>query len=270
MTLIRRIVFPCIGLMVAGLGLIADAQPATTDSVGKTEPQVTQQPGKTEPCVDEIRCLLDSIDPYLPEGEVSGEIDMFGSTSMDVLAHSWTRGFKKFHPGTEVVISAEGSETVIDRLAKNPSSIGMLSRPVTEEDLTRLKEVGLKNPVAVQVAREALGVFVHQSNPLDAISYPQLVTLFCSEDPNEEVTWKAVGVTGELADKPVHVIGRNENSGTRKFISKYLFHQDQLRSYKQTMETNAEVVKALSEDPQAIVIADFKTNQPFDSTPETA
>jgi phosphate transport system substrate-binding protein len=260
MTLTSRLVFSCFVSLVWGIGITAVAQQATTQTPDKTSQQSTQPSPATRPCVDEIRCLLDAIDPYLPEGEVSGEIDMFGSTSMDVLAHSWTHGFQKFHPGTKVIISAEGSETVIDRLAKNPSSIGMFSRPVTEEDLNRLKEVGLKNPVAVQVAREALGVFVHESNPMEVISYPQLVTLFCSEDPNAKVTWSVVGVTGDFADKPVHVIGRTETSGTRKFIRKYLFHKNSMRQYEQTMDTNGDVLRALSEDPQAIAIADFKTN----------
>ena len=219
---------------------------------------VSSQTPKTQLSVEEINSLLDSIDPYLPEQEVSGEIDIFGSTSMDVLAHRWSTGFKGFHPNVKVVISAEGSESVFDRLARNPSSIGMLSRPVTKEDLANLKTKGLKKPVAIQVAREALGVFVHQSNPLEVITYPQLVTLFCAENPGEEVNWSAAGVTGELAEKPVHVVGRGQDSGTRKFIETYLFHRHNVRSFKNELPSNGEVLRKVEQDAQAIAISEYK------------
>ncbi len=207
--------------------------------------------------IEEIRSLLDSIDPYLPKAEIQGEVDVFGSTSMDTMAHGWVQGFKKFHPKVEVVISAEGSETVFDRLLKNPGAMCMLSRPVTEEDIARLKAEGLKNPVAIQVARDALGVFVHQDNPLETISYPQLVALFCSDDPTSAVTWSAVGGEGELADKAVEILGRNDSSGTRKFVDAFLFHGQNLRANQQELDSNAEVIKAIAANPQAIGIVDF-------------
>jgi ABC-type phosphate transport system substrate-binding protein len=128
-------------------------------------PRVSAQEEAQDVSVDESRALLESIDPYLPRAEVAGEVDVFGSTSMDAMAHGWAIGFKKFHPKVKIVISAEGSETVFARLAKNPASLGMVSRPVTQEDLAQLKEIGLKNPAALMVAREALGVFVHNDNP---------------------------------------------------------------------------------------------------------
>ena len=225
--------------------------------------KAAQQPGsspspETQLSVEELNALLNSIDPYLPQQEVSGEIDIFGSTSMDVLAHRWSTGFKEFHSNVKVVISAEGSESVFDRLARNHSSIGMLSRPVTNEDLAILKTKGLKKPVAIQVAREALGVFVNESNPLEVITYPQLVTLFCAENPDADVNWSAAGVTGEIAEKPVHVVGRNQSSGTRTFIETYLFHQHSMRSYKSELPSNAEVLRKVEQDPQAIAISEYK------------
>ena len=228
---------------------------------------VSKDPVKTAPqfsadkklSTEEISALLDAIDLYLPEAKAAtGEIDIFGSTSMDGLAHSWGRGFKKFHKESTFIISAEGSETVVDRLSKNPSSIGMLSRPISTDDLTKLKAAGLKQPVAIQVAREPLGVFVHASNPLEVITYPQLVSLFCAKDSGAEVNWDAVGVAGELSQKPIHIVGRDKKSGTRKFVETYLFHLHAVRKSESEMSSNAEVVRAVGKDPQAIAISDYK------------
>lgn len=239
-------------LLLCSSTLLAEEPPVDSTSAKPATPSAS-----SELSIDEIRSLLDSIDPYLPEATVAGEIDLFGSTSMDSLAHGWVHGFEKFHPEAKVVISAEGSETVFDRLLKNPASIGMLSRPVTEQDLARLKSEGLKRPVAIKVARDALGVFVHADNPLEVVSYPQLVTLFCSEDPSAKVKWSAVGVEGTLADQPVQIIGRTKSSGTRKFVEQFLFHSHQMRTDEQYLETNAEVLKTVGENPQAIAIVDL-------------
>ena len=117
MNLVIRIA--CLFSLVVAVGHIGIAQEASTKSP-KTEPQIQAQKKLS---AEEIRSLLDSIDPYLPTEEAATEIDIFGSTSMDVLAHSWASGFKKFHEGSKFVISAEGSETVIDRLSQNNARV---------------------------------------------------------------------------------------------------------------------------------------------------
>jgi len=214
--------------------------------------------GDAQATVEEIRAVLDSIDPYLPGEDVAGEIDVFGSTSMDTLAHGWSIGFKKFHANINVVVSAEGSETVFDRLRKNPGSIGMLSRPVTKDDLEQLKQAGLKQPVAVMVAREALGVFVHRDNPLESISYAQAANaISAAKDPSES-TWGALGLTGQYADQPIVVLGRKATSGTTKFVRDFLFRGHPLRKADKTFESNAKLIAELESNPYAIAVSGLK------------
>ncbi len=209
--------------------------------------------------VEQIGALLDAIDPYLPEQEdIAAEIDIFGSTSMDALAHGWAVGFEKFHPQSNIVVSAKGSETALRSLAEYPTSIGMFSRPVTDDELAQLKQAGLKEPVAINVAREALAVYVNDKNPVEDITYPQLAALFCAEDPSAEVHWDAIGVTGPLAEKSVHVLGRKKGSGTRKFIEKYLFTSQTMHEDEAYFESNAELISAIEKDPLAIGIGSLK------------
>ncbi len=224
---------------------------------------LTERPGwaqeaESDDSIHEVRALLDSIDPYLPSEEIAAEIQVFGSTSMDTLAHGWATGFKKFHPQASVVISAEGSETVFKRLAENPSSIGMSSRPVTESDLAKLKESGLKRPVAVMVAREALGVFVHESNPLESITFEQLVAVFCQDDSTTELKWGAVGVSGPQGEQAVRLISRNDNSGTHAFVRDYIFRSRTLRPAAEALSSNAKVVETVEKSPHSIAICGLK------------
>lgn len=253
-------------LVALVVGLLCQAgQSQTTKKEGSQNsksqaknPQPEVKDSKADMSVDEIRSLLHSIDPYLPQQEVEAEIDIFGSTSMDALAHGWAAGFQKFHSKAKVVVSAKGSERAFATLIEDPSSIGMFSRPVTEEELNELKQKGLKQPVAISVAREALAIFVHQSNPMESIGYPQLAAIFCSEDPAAPITWGAMGLTGALAQKPIHVMGREQGSGTRKFVEGYLFASQKMRKDEAYFESNAELMAAIEKDPLAIGIGSLK------------
>lgn len=218
---------------------------------------VAQQPDAGA-SVLEIRSILNSIHPYLPAHKVASEIDLFGSTSMDSMAHGWAAGFKKFHPKSKITISAEGSEAVFERVAQNPSSIVMVSRPVSEEDLQRLKEGGMKQPVAVMVAREALGVFVNQDNPIDSVDYRTLVGLACANDAKEKLTWGSAGLTGKYASEPIVSIGRDQKSGTRTFLREYVFRGFPVRATDKQVETNFEVVSEIAKDPFAVGISSLR------------
>ena len=235
------------------IGIVLTCGLTTTCCLGQE--QGTEQGA----AIQEIQATLNRIDPYLPSGEVSAEVDVFGSTSMDTMAHGWATDFKKFHEKAKVVISAEGSETVFKRLAANPTAVGMLSRPVTEEELEELKRGGLKNPVAIMVAREPLGVFVNEANPLNEISFEQLVSVFCKGTAtDDEMTWQAMGVSGELAGKRIQLFERDSKSGTHAFVKNYLFKGLELKSASSSLSSNAAVAKAVGESPEAIAICGLK------------
>ncbi len=243
---------------LVGLLLLLMPGLRTASQAQDSAPQNATQEASQGSAVQQIRAALESIDPYLPGGEIKTEIDVFGSTSMDTMAHGWAIGFKKFHPEAKVAISAEGSETAFERMAKQPTSIAMLSRPISEADLTRLKELGLKRPVAVMVAREALGVFVNQENPLDAIDYDTLVQLFCASDDAGKPAWDGVGLTGKFAGAAVVRVGRDTESGTHSFLAQYVFRGHQLRDPDTEAATNFGVVKEVAKNPFAIAISGLR------------
>lgn len=136
----------------------------------------------------------------------------------------------------------------------------MLSRPVKEEELAMLKKKGLKQPVAFVVAREALGVFVHPSNPVESISGEQLRAVFTAAENSQKPTWKLLGASESLAAKPIHVVSRTERSGTQKFLQDFVFAGSKMREGVSAHVSNAEVIKAISGDPMAIGICGLRSN----------
>ncbi|MCA9195466.1 MAG: substrate-binding domain-containing protein [Planctomycetales bacterium] len=208
--------------------------------------------------VEEISQLLKSMDPYCPTNEVEGKVQIMGSTSMDSLAHGWQQSFRLYHSRANVEISAAGSEDVFQRIVELPAAIAMVSRPVTTEELAALKKKGLRDPRAFEVAREALAVFVHSSNPLQAISGEQLRLVFT--ETGHAVSWAQLGLGESWSNQAVHVISRSENSGTQHYLREFVFGSTPMRASVSAHVSNAEVLDAISQDKLAIAICGIRSS----------
>lgn len=236
---------------------------AQAPAVGTPPAAVGTAPAGAKPLaaaasVFDLVAILQSVDPYRTDKELKGTVRVFGSTSMDSMAHVWVTGFNQFHKNAKVEISAFGSIEAFDKLLAQPNSVAMLSHPVRNEDLTALKAKGLKEPVAFVVAREALGVFVHKSNPVRAINGEQLRMVFTAGGDGK-LTWGALGATGEWADKPIDIIARTEASGTQVYLRDFVFGGSTIREPKSAHVSNAEVLTTVGTNPNAIAICGLKT-----------
>jgi phosphate transport system substrate-binding protein len=207
----------------------------------------------SEQSVEKLRAILSSIDPYLPKEQVAGKLEVFGSGSMDGLMNAWAENFRDFHAQATVEVSGMPEADSMKKLIASPASIWMVSRPIAPEELKALKAKGLKNPVALEVAREALGVFVHPSNPVTSITSEQLRAVFIGKDP---AIWKMLGASGAMADKPIKLIRRSDTSGTQKFLQDVLF-STKMRD-GEAVESNSAVVNKIKDEPLGIGICGLR------------
>lgn len=243
-----------------------NAASANSASANTANPSAAVQgkPNPNQPTVSEVVSILQTIDPYLPPRpdaqQLNGTVIVHGSTAMDAMAHIWATGFKEFHKSTKVEISASGSHEAFEHLLKNPSCVAMLSHPVRDDEIEALKSKGLKQPMAFVVAREALGVFVHKSNPVQSITGDQLRAVFTTDGAPQNMTWGMLGATGDWATKPIHVIARSESSGTQVFLRDVVFSSATLRAGVSTHVSNAETLAAITADPLGIAICGLKSS----------
>lgn len=206
-----------------------------------------------------LGAMLQRIDAYRPTSEAIAQIRVFGSSSMDALAHGWAGEFRKFHKKADIKIHGANAEEAFRQLVEAPSSIAMLTRPVREDELNDLKARGLIKPVAFTVAREALSVFVHSSNPVNSISGQQLRAVFTTDPQAPNPAWNLVGATGEWASQPISLVSRTERCGTQKYLREFVFHSATMRDCPSTHTSNADVLKAVGADPRSIAICGMRS-----------
>ena len=162
------------------------------------------------------------VDPAIPnytavEG-VSGNLVSIGSDTLNNLMTYWSEGFRTFYPNVAIQIQGAGSGTAPPALIEGTAQFGPMSRPMRGSEIEQFEARYGYPPLPVRGAIDALGVFVHRDNPLECLSLQEVDAIFSSTRAGGAdaaiTTWGQVGLTGEWANRPIAMYGRNSASGT--------------------------------------------------------
>jgi len=145
-----------------------------------------------------------------PEGQESGPepvytIENKGSDTMVNLALAWAEEYMHLHPEVRISVTGGGSGTGIAAMINGTVDIANASRAMKPEEIAAAEANGI-TPVQFVVARDAIAVVVHPSNPVDRLTLQQISDIYTGRITN----WNQVG--GE--DRPIVLLSRESNSGT--------------------------------------------------------
>jgi len=200
---------------------------------------------------------LSDLPNYVPQQQVKGVLRIWGNNYIKdgPLGEYWQEAFKKFQPGITIEYHLPTSGIAIPALACGDADIGM-SRVATLMDLLTFEQV-FHHPItqiaAVTGSYNVYGwlpafiIVVNADNPLTQISLKQIDDAFggarlggyvgsvwhteypFTRGANENIrTWGQLGLTGEWADKPIHVGGQSmRGNQTTNFSSVVLHGSDQ-------------------------------------------
>lgn len=174
------------------------------------------------PTVALASSLVDSaLQPYKPVSGVSGNLKSVGSDSMNNEMTLWAEGFLKHYPNVQIEIEGKGSSTAPPALISGTAHFGPMSRAMKGKEIDEFeKKYGYK-PTELGTSIDMLAVYVHKDNPIKCMSLQQVDAVFSKTrrggyDKNIR-TWGELGLTGEWANKPISLYGRNAASGTYGF-----------------------------------------------------
>jgi phosphate transport system substrate-binding protein len=102
-------------------------------------------------------------------------------------------------------VTGGGSGTGIAAMINGTVDIANASRDMKQEEVEAAQANGI-SPVEFVVARDAIAVVVHPSNPVDGLTLQQISDIYTMKVTN----WSQVG--GE--DRPIVLLSRESNSGT--------------------------------------------------------
>lgn len=199
------------------------------------------------------------VDPQLPTYQkvsgVSGNLKSIGSDTLNNLMTLWTEGFRSQYPGVKIAIEGKGSSTAPPALIEGTAQFGPMSREMKQKEITEFeKKFGYKPSVA-RVAVDSLAVFVHKDNPIKCLSMQQLDGIFSKtlkSGTKDIKTWGDLGLTGDWADKPISLYGRNSASGTYGYFKEIALKGGDYKDTVKEQPGSSAVVQGVASDKYAI------------------
>jgi phosphate transport system substrate-binding protein len=136
-------------------------------------------------------------------------IENKGSDTLVNLALAWAETYMELKPEVRISVTGGGSGTGIAAMINGTVSIANASRAMKPEEISAAEDNGI-TPVEFVVARDAIAVVAHPSNPVDQLTLRQISAMYIGEITN----WSQVG--GE--DRPIVLLSRESNSGTHVYF----------------------------------------------------
>jgi phosphate transport system substrate-binding protein len=172
------------------------------------------------------------------------DVRIAGSDTMLDLNRRLAEVFMRANPGVAVLVEGGGTGTGVGALLDRRIDLAAASRPFTPDEVRALYEefgtIGLR----FMVARDALSVFVHPSNPIRDLDRGQLRALFSGAITR----WSELGG----ADEQVVVVNRPPNSGTHRFFRDHVLRDAEYAPDAVTVSRTRDVVSAVEAHGGAI------------------
>ncbi|MEM6998715.1 MAG: phosphate ABC transporter substrate-binding protein PstS family protein [Pseudomonadota bacterium] len=187
---------------------------------------------------------------YAKASGVSGNISSVGSDTLANLMTFWAEEFKRLYPNVNVQIQAAGSSTAPPALSEGTSNFGPMSRKMKDKEVASFEGKFGYKPTAIAVAIDALAVYVNKDNPIEGLTIPQVDAMFsatrkCGYE-NDITTWGQLGLTGDWANRPVQLYGRNSVSGTYGYFKKKALCKGDYKDNVNEQPGSASVVQGIT------------------------
>ena len=167
-----------------------------------------------------------------------------GSDTMVILTQRLAEEYMRAQPGAVVQVTGGGSGTGIAALINGTTDLAMASRPMKDDEKAQAKQARGADVVEQPIALDALGVFVHASNPVQQLTIAQVRDIFQGKITN----WSGVG--GKSAR--IVLYGRESSSGTYDYFREHVLAKGDFAPAVQTLQGTAAIINAVGHDPNGI------------------
>lgn len=173
-----------------------------------------------------------------------------GSDTVVNVAQSWAEAYGTVNPAVAIAVTGGGSGTGISALINGTVDIANASRSMSSEEIEAAEARGVE-PVEHVVGFDALAVFLHPDNPISAMTFAQLASIYA--EGGEYENWSQLGLTvpgcpsGEIIR-----VSRQNNSGTYAYFKEVVLNEGEYKLGSRDMNGSSEVVDLVANTPCAI------------------
>ena len=173
-----------------------------------------------------------------------------GSDTLVNVAQAWAEAYAQVRPDVAVAVSGGGSGTGISALINGTVDLANTSRQMRESEIEAARAQG-HDPVEHIVGYDALAVFLHADNPIDAFTFQQLTAIYGEGGAFESWTDLGITVPGCRSNEIVRV-SRQNNSGTYAYFQEAVLGEVEYKLGSRDMHGSKDVVDLMENTPCAI------------------
>jgi phosphate transport system substrate-binding protein len=196
------------------------------------------------------------VDSALPSYQrtsgVSGSLNSVGSDTMNNMMTLWAETFRKFYPSVKLQVEGKGSSTAPPALIAGTAQFGPMSRPMRATEIDQFEAKYKYKPTELKTSYDALAVYVHKDNPIEKLTLAQVEAVFGKTRKRgykqNVTTWGQLGLTGDWANRPISLYGRNSASGTYGFFKEHTLKNGDFKDTVKEQPGSASVVQGITED----------------------
>ena len=170
-------------------------------------------------------------------GRSESGIIVSGSTSVQPYAEILAEEYGLHHPDKEVDVIGGGSSAGIQAAEAGTADIGMSSRTLKESEEWLW---------SVEIAKDGLALIIHPDNPVANLTLEQVRAIYALEITK----WSELGAN--LPDAKIHVITREEGSGTRSAFEDLVMDNKRITPKAIVQDSNGAIKQAVGNDKNSI------------------
>ena len=168
--------------------------------------------------------------------ELSGKIQLAGSTSMEKMCGALMEAFMEEYPNVTVTTEYTGSGAGIESVTSGAVDIGNASRALSDKE----KSAGIEENI---VAIDGIAMITDKNNKVTNVTKQQLTDIYTGKITN----WKDLGGS----DEAIVVIGREAASGTRGAFEELLEVKNKC-AYAQELDSTGAVLAKVAATPDVV------------------
>jgi phosphate transport system substrate-binding protein len=185
-----------------------------------------------------------------PESKITGNFAISGAYALSPLVRMWANDFMKIHPGVSIDVRVTGTGQGIADLIDKKVQLGMISRPLNDEE----KEAGIW---VIPVAKDGVALIINQKNPYmtrimkQGLSPDEIQKLFTVDNPPG---WGELLDTAGKESVMVHI--RGDESGAADMLAGFIYRKaSDLKGIRVTGDD--EMINSIKNNPLAIGFCNF-------------
>ena len=194
--------------------------------------------------------LDENLPAYTPKDGISGTINLVGSATMSNIADVWRESFLQYHRNVRINIDVKGSVNAVSAVEAGSSTMGLLSRAITAEEVTEFEKKFKHPPTVLTPAQEMMAIFVNKENPIEGMTLEQVAKVFAKDSGIK--TWGDLGVGGTWAAQPIDVQGRADSTGSTQYLQTFILRGHDFKPGMNENKSNMLLVDAIANSRTAI------------------